>query len=392
MFDFDTYIDRHGSDSIKWERQTRACGREGLDPYWIADSDWAAPPCITKALQERVAHPIYGYTYPSSAYMKAVCDWFKDRHGWELQPQWIMPGIGVMTAMALAIAELTEPGEQVVALTPVYDSFFIPVRGMGRELVSVPLREENLRYEIDFPALERAFEQGAKVLLFCNPHNPVGRVWRKKELLQLIELCNRYGIWILSDDSHCDLAANGHQYVPIGKLPGGAERTITFTSPSKAFNIAGVGSSNTVISDDALRARMSGCFMAHLVRGSHVFAYTACRAAYSEGGPWLDEQLKYLAGNEAYIRTFVEAYMEKVRLTPWEGTFLLWMDFRASGKSSQEVAALLAEKYGVAFGRGDGYGLGGNGFLRLNIACPRSRLEALCEKLKDFHKDVFDNS
>lgn len=389
MFDFDAYIDRRGSDCIKWERQTRACGREGLDPYWIADSDWAAPPCVTKALQERAAHPIYGYTYPSPSYMEAACDWFKTQHNWAVQPQWILPGIGVMTAMALTVGELTEPGDRVAVLTPVYDSFFMPIRGMGREMAAVPLREEALCYGIDFAALETELAKGAKALLFCNPHNPVGRVWRREELLRLIELCGRYHVWILSDDSHCDLAAAGHRYIPLASLPGGAERTITFTSPSKTFNIAGICASNAVIPNEELRSRLSGCFMAHLVRGSNVFAYTACRAAYSEGASWLEEQMSYLAGNEAYIRGFVETSMPKARLTPWEGTFLLWLDCRTSGKSSRELAALLAERYQVALGRGDSYGPGGDGFLRLNMACPRSRLQGLCEKLGQFYKDVF---
>lgn len=390
MFDFDSYVDRHGSDCIKWERQTRACGREGLDPFWIADSDWATAPCVVKALQERIAHPIFGYTYPSAAYMKAICDWFKNRHGWEIQPQWVMPGVGVMTGMALAVGMLTEPGDRVAALTPVYDPFFMLVRGQKRELVSVPLKEKALNYVIDFEMLEEEFKRGVKVLLVCNPHNPVSRVWRQEELQQVIDLCACYNVTILSDDSHCDLTADGHPYIPVAKLPGGADRTITFTSPSKTFNIAGITASNAIIPNDDLRTRLMSYNMAHLVRGSNVFAYTACRAAYSEGGSWLNEQMEYLAGNESYFRTFVETHMKKVGLAPWEGTFLLWMDFRACGKSSQELASLLAEKYNVALGRGDGYGVGGNGFLRVNIACPRSRLECLCVKLQDFYEEVFD--
>lgn len=389
MYDFDTYIDRRGTDCIKWERQIRACGHEGLDPYWIADSDWAAPPCVTKALQERAAHPVYGYTYPGAAYMEAVCGWFRTQHGWAVQPQWVLPGTGVMTAMALTVGELTGPGDRVAALTPVYDSFFTLVRGMGRELAAVPLLEESLRYSMDFAALEREFAKGTRVLLFCNPHNPVGRVWRREELQRLIELCGKYRVWLLSDDSHCDLAAAGHRYVSLASLPGGAERSVTFTAPSKTFNVAGICASNTVIPCEELRARLSGCFMAHLVRGSSVFAYTACQAAYSGGGPWLREQMEYLAGNEAYIRGFIEASMPEAHLAPWEGTFLLWLDCRASGRSSQELAARLAETYQTALGRGDHYGPGGDGFLRLNMACPRSRLEGLCEKLGRFYRDVF---
>lgn len=386
-FEFDIAIDRHGSNSIKWERQTRACGMEGLDPYWIADSDWAAPSCITQAIQKRAAHPIYGYTYPSQTYFQNVCSWFQRRYKWSIQPQWILPGVGIMTSMALVLEELTNETDRIAVLTPVYDSFFTPVRGLNRELVSIPLKETNLRYEIDFEALEQEFKQGIKVLLFCNPHNPVGRVWKKPELEALVSLCCKYDVYILSDDSHCDLTAEGHQYVPIASLPSGGERTVTFTAPSKTFNVAGIGASNTIIQNEALRNRVSSCFMARLLRGTNLFAYVVCESGYGEGEAWLTRQMEYIAQNVSYLELRLQKDVPNVRITPWEGTFLLWVDFRNFGMTSKEIAAYLTKEYGIALGKGDSYGASGEGFLRINIACPRKRLESLCDKLSQFYKE-----
>lgn len=384
MFDFDARIDRRGTNCMKWDNTQRLFGLAGLEPYWIADSDWAAPPCITKALQERIAHPIYGYSFGGPDYGQIIANWFQRRYGWDVQPDWVVPGEGVMVSLALAVEDLTEPGDRVVTLTPIYDSFFAPVRGIGRELVQIPLLEEDLKYQIDFEALERELACGAKVLLFCNPHNPVGRVWCKEELLCVVELCRKYHVFIISDDSHCDLVAPGYTYCPIASLPGAEELTITFTAPSKTFNVAGAGASNAILPNRALRERMIKCFVTRLIRGSNLFAYTVCRAGYAEGGPWLDEQMSYLSGNMHCFQDYLRENLPELRMTPWEGTFLAWVDFRSLGMSSREIMDKLAANYGVGVNNGANYGPGGEGFMRVNMACTRDRVMLLCDVFRRF--------
>lgn len=382
MFDFENGINRCNTSSIKWDRRQNG-DDEIVTPFWIADSDWGAPPCVVSALIERALHPVYGYTYANARYYDSICDWFRRRAHWQIQREWILPGIGVMPSMCMILEELTKPGDRVIAMSPVYDPFFMAIRGTGRIVAEVPLKEHELHYAMDYELLEEEMKNGASAVLLCNPHNPVSRVWSVDELERLVSLCEEYGVYLISDDSHCDLVGRNHPYIPVASLQKAENRIVTLTAPSKTFNVAGIGSSNVIVKDSQLRDRIQNCFMNHLIRGSNIFAYTVCCAGYGEGEAWLDEQLAYLEDNVKYFQEFLSGNISEIKMTPWEGTYLIWLDCRAWEKSSEELVDLLKEKFYVSVSNGADYGKQADGFLRVNLACPRRNIDILCKALSD---------
>lgn len=388
MYDFDAVVDRSHSQCIKWERQTRAFGTEGLLPFWIADTDFAVEPRIQEALIERAKHPIYGYACPGAGYMKAVVSWFERRHGWKLKSDWIIPTSGVVTAIGFAMDAVTEPGDKVMLLTPMYDPFFGVITGSGRTLVTMDLTEKDGAYELDFEEFEKQLAGGVKAIIFCNPHNPVGKVWTKKELKQIAELCAKYGVYVLSDDIHCDVVMEGNTYTPIATFDCVRPLTATFTAPSKTFNVAGAGSANVIVEDEALRGRIRKSFMSKFMMGPVLFGYVVCEAAYTYGEQWLDEELVYLKANYEYVAGYLREHMPKIRAFKLEGTFLMWVDFRELGMGSQEVCRQLIEECSVAMNRGNAFGDSGDGFMRLNIGCARTRLEELMARMQKWYDQL----
>lgn len=381
MYDFDTVIDRTGTNCIKWERQTRAFGAEGLLPFWIADADFAVEPRIREALMERAGHPIYGYACQGGGYMEAVTGWFKKRHGWEIKKEWIIPSTGVVTAIGFAMDAVTRPGDKVMLLTPMYDPFFQVIRGSGRRLVTLDLQEKDGSFELDYDAFEKQLKDGVGAVIFCNPHNPIGKVWNREELERIAGLCARYQVYILSDDIHCDIVMEGSRYIPLSSFDCIKPLLATFTAPSKTFNVAGAGSANIIVEDENLRDRIKAALMSKFMMGPGLFGYVICEAAYTYGENWLDEELKYLKGNNQYVEEFIKRYMPDVRVCELQGTFLMWIDFRKLGIGSQELCRELVTECGAALNRGDAFGACGDGFMRLNIGCPRKRLEELMERL-----------
>lgn len=368
-YDFDKTIDRRATNSYKWDSAT-----EGVLPMWVADMDFRTAPAIIDALQKRVAHGIFGYTRVPDAYYDAVTSWFSRRHGWDIDREWIIYTSGVVPAVSAVIKALTVPGDKVIVQTPVYNCFFSSIRNNGCEIVSSPLRRTADTYEMDFAALERcAADPRAKVMLLCNPHNPAGRVWTPDELTRLGNICLRNGVTVVSDEIHCELVYQGVKYTPFASLSDAfLHRSVTCVSPSKAFNIAGLQIANIVAFDNDMRSRIDKAININEVCDVNPFGVAATIAAYNEGEEWLNQLVDYLHGNYEAMAEFCRRELPEFPITRLEGTYLVWMDCSSLGMPSDALEHALLDDARLWLNAGTMYGAEGEGYMRWNIACPRS--------------------
>lgn len=368
-YDFDKTIDRRATNSYKWDSAP-----EGVLPMWVADMDFRTAPAIIDALQKRVAHGIFGYTRVPDAYYDAVTSWFSRRHGWDIDREWIIYTSGVVPAVSAVIKALTVPGDKVIVQTPVYNCFFSSIRNNGCEIVSNPLRRTADTYEMDFDALERcAADPRAKVMLLCNPHNPAGRVWTPDELTRLGNICLRNGVTVVADEIHCELVYQGFKYTPFASLSDAfLHRSVTCVSPSKAFNIAGLHIANIVAFDNDLRSRIDKAININEVCDVNPFGVAATIAAYNEGEEWLNQLVDYLHGNYEAMAEFCRRELPEFPITRLEGTYLVWMDCSSLGMPSDALEHALLDDARLWLNAGTMYGAEGEGYMRWNIACPRS--------------------
>ena len=368
-YDFDKTIDRRATNSYKWDSAP-----EGVLPMWVADMDFRTAPAIIDALQKRVAHGIFGYTRVPDAYYDAVTSWFSRRHGWDIDREWIIYTSGVVPAVSAVIKALTVPGDKVIVQTPVYNCFFSSIRNNGCEIVSNPLRRTADTYKMDFDALERcAADPRAKVMLLCNPHNPAGRVWTPDELTWLGNICLRNGVTVVADEIHCELVYQGFKYTPFASLSDAfLHRSVTCVSPSKAFNIAGLQIANIVAFDNDLRSRIDKAININEVCDVNPFGVAATIAAYNEGEEWLNQLVDYLHGNYEAMAEFCRRELAEFPITRLEGTYLVWMDCSSLGMSSDALEHALLDDARLWLNAGTMYGAEGEGYMRWNIACPRS--------------------
>lgn len=368
-YDFDKTIDRRATNSYKWDSAS-----EGVLPMWVADMDFRTAPAIIDSLQKRVAHGIFGYTRVPDAYYDAVTSWFSRRHGWDIDREWIIYTSGVVPAVSAVIKALTVPGDKVIVQTPVYNCFFSSIRNNGCEIVSNPLRRTADTYEMDFDALERcAADPRAKVMLLCNPHNPAGRVWTPDELTRLGNICLRNGVTVVADEIHCELVYQGFKYTPFASLSDAfLHRSVTCVSPSKAFNIAGLQIANIVAFDNDLRSRIDKAININEVCDVNPFGVAATIAAYNEGEEWLNQLVDYLHGNYEAMAEFCRRELPEFPITRLEGTYLVWMDCSSLGMPSDALEHALLDDARLWLNAGTMYGAEGEGYMRWNIACPRS--------------------
>lgn len=368
-YDFDKTIDRRATNSYKWDSAP-----EGVLPMWVADMDFRTAPAIIDALQKRVAHGIFGYTRVPDAYYDAVTSWFSRRHGWNIDRELIIYTSGVVPAVSAVIKALTVPGDKVIVQTPVYNCFFSSIRNNGCEIVSNPLRRTADTYEMDFDALERcAADPRAKVMLLCNPHNPAGRVWTPDELTRLGNICLRNGVTVVADEIHCELVYQGFKYTPFASLSDAfLHRSVTCVSPSKAFNIAGLQIANIVAFDNDLRSRIDKAININEVCDVNPFGVAATIAAYNEGEEWLNQLVDYLHGNYEAMAEFCRRELPEFPITRLEGTYLVWMDCSSLGMPSDALEHALLDDARLWLNAGTMYGAEGEGYMRWNIACPRS--------------------
>lgn len=368
-YDFDKTIYRRATNSYKWDSAP-----EGVLPMWVADMDFRTAPAIIDALQKRVAHGIFGYTRVPDAYYDAVTSWFSRRHGWDIDREWIIYTSGVVPAVSAVIKAMTVPGDKVIVQTPVYNCFFSSIRNNGCEIVSNPLRRTADTYEMDFDALERcAADPRAKVMLLCNPHNPAGRVWTPDELTRLGNICLRNGVTVVADEIHCELVYQGFKYTPFASLSDAfLHRSVTCVSPSKAFNIAGLQIANIVAFDNDLRSRIDKAININEVCDVNPFGVAATIAAYNEGEEWLNQLVDYLHGNYEAMAEFCRCELPEFPITRLEGTYLVWMDCSSLGMPSDALEHALLDDARLWLNAGTMYGAEGEGYMRWNIACPRS--------------------
>ena len=388
-YDFNSDINRAGTASLKYDGRQSMFGTTEVIPLWVADMDFAGPPAVTRALAERAAHPVYGYTvYPDSLY-EALIDWLRRRHGWEVQREWIVMCPGVVPSLHAAVMAFAEPGESVIVQPPVYFPFFSAVTSTGRQLIYNSLCLQNNRYGIDFDHLEQCAE-GAGLFLLCSPHNPVGRVWSRQELENILRIAKKHDLVIFSDEIHADLVYPGNKHHTLSMLAEMAAEyspdIVTAVTPSKTFNIPGLNLSTLIVPDpDRRRALIRALDTMH-VSASNPFSIVAFEAAYREGEAWLDELLIYLRQTRDYVAEYLVTHLPEIRLIEPEGTYLLWLDCRALAArleiNDAQLRHFFVHEAGVGMSPGTLFGEAGSGFMRMNIGAPRHVIQAALENIR----------
>jgi cystathionine beta-lyase len=379
IHDFDRIVPRQNTQSYKWDQSKKLFGNADILPLWVADMDFEGPPAIKAALEARAAQGIYGYTIRPEGYLTAITSWFERRHHWTLESKWITDSPGIVTSLSLAVELFSEPGSSVIIQSPVYYPFYDVIRMNGRQIAKNPLIQNQGRFEMDFEHLEGLMQDGAKLMLLCNPHNPGGRVWERSELLRLGELSLQYNVLIISDEIHCDLTFSGHSYVPFASLSDElAQNSLTLLATSKTFNLPGLQSSFVVTANKELKQKLEYRLKTLSLHMTNYFISDAVKAAYNEGDVWLDELMVYLEANLNYALDFISREIPEIKAMTPEGTYLLWLDCRELNLDTQGLKTLMFQKAEVAFSEGSVFGSEGVGYLRINFACPRSILiEAL---------------
>ena len=384
-YNFDRPIDRTREISIKWSPQLRRqmFGADDVIPMGIADMDFETAPAVAQAIRRRAEHGTYGYAYPSPDYLQACVDWQKRRNGWDIRPDWVLYTPGVNMALVCGIELYTQPGDRVIVQSPVYYPYYDYIRRTGREIAFDPLVEREGRYEMDFGALERlARDPRTKFMILCSPHNPVGRCWTREELERVGRICLEHGVMLAVDEIHRDLILDG-QFVAYGTLEEElVQRCIICTSPSKTFNLAGLLVSDIIIPNDQIRAAFQEKLAPYYLWPGN-FGAAAQIAAYDQGEDWLEQLLVYLRGNAQYIGEFIAQRMPRVKYRPPEATYLAWLDFRDYGMDRAQLWDFMCHKARVATDDGAKFGPNGegDGFQRLNFACPRQQLTQALERI-----------
>ncbi len=372
-YDFDAIIERRGTGCEKWDDLAAVFGTDDVLPFWVADMDFAAAPGILAAVRAKAAHPVYGYHVKEESFFAAAMDWERRRHGWEVGRSWLVNTPGVVSSLGAAVLALTDPGDKIVIQPPVYPPFFSCVTRNGRQVVENPLRQRGGRWEMDLDDLESKLGPDVKMLVLCSPHNPVGRVWTRDELLALGEICLRHDITVVADEIHCDLVFSGHRHVPFATLgPELAARTVTFFSPSKTFNIAGTYTSLAVVPDPGRRAKYGALLAGLGMTSGNLFGLAAAEAAFKTGEDWLDTLLPYLEDNADLLAAFVGREMPGIKVAKPEGTYLAWLDFRGRFADHAALNEFLVGAAKVGLNDGLSFGHQGKGFARFNFACPRA--------------------
>lgn len=381
-FDFDTPIPREKTNSVKFDGRQQYFGTTDVSPLWVADMDFAVPECVTRALQERINHPVFGYTlYPESLY-QSIIDWFERRHSWKIEKDWILMAPGVVPSLFAAVQAFAKEGESVIVQPPVYFPFFSAVTTNNRKLILNPLREFDGRYEMDFEHLESCAQQGAKLLMLCTPHNPVGRVWTEQELQEVLRIAREYDLTILSDDIHADLTYSGVTHTMLGRLSQTGDKIITTVAPNKTFNIPGLGLSALVIPNAEQRKAMKQIFESLHVGNSNPFSVVAFEAAYREGDEWLDALLQYLEATRDFVADYLQKNIPKIKMVKPEATYLLWLDCRGLDMTDSQLRDFFVKQCKVGMNPGIVFGEVGSGFMRMNIGTQRINIQEALERIE----------
>lgn len=383
-FDFDTYIERRGTSSFKWDANGQYYGSDDLTPMWVADMDFACCPAVQNAVMKRAQHPIYGYTVRQQPYYDAVMGWFKRRYNFSIkQEHLVFAPPGVIYAMYVVLKMLTKPGDKVLIPMPNYDPLFDMVKKSGRILVESPLIKVGESFTFDFCDLERkAQSEDIKVMLLSSPHNPTGRVWSRDELSHLADICLKHHIFMLIDEIHCDFVPKG-RHTAFGTLGEDVlQHSMICYSANKGFNLGGLGMATIVLADDGLRAQFTEEMLIAQTRLDNVFGAEALIAAYNEGEEWLDAAIEYVAENKRYLHSFLQERIPEIVDIPAEGTYLTWLDCTKLGLSGRALEQFMLQEAKISFCAGYEFGPEGDYFLRANLACPRCTLTKVFEQVE----------
>ena len=384
-YDFDEFVDRRGTAAVKWNELPD--GGDEVIPMWVADMDFRIAPCITRALHRRVDCQVFGYVDVSDEYYQSIISWYERRHNFKIEREWINYTTSVIPAVSSALRAMTSPGNKVAVLTPVYNCFFTTIEHNRCQALEVPLLYDNDSggFAIDYSSLESALEpDDVKVLLFCNPHNPAGRVWTVDELTQVARIALRHNVVVVSDEIHCELVMPGLRFTPMASLSEEIlNNTITCSSPSKNFNTASLLIANIITSRDDWRAAIEAAIADMEVGHVTPFGMDALIAAYNEGEDWLDQLNVYLQGNYQLLVDYFRQHLPLLVVSPLEGTYLAWVNIRPTGMTSTQVTELLLDKAKVMVNDGSMYGAAGEGFIRLNLALPRPRLATALKRISE---------
>lgn len=396
-WNFDEVVDRNGTASMKWEPTVLSAifgkGKENLLPLWVADMDFKSPTVVRQAMEKRLAHQIYGYSLIDPDYFPALISWYRRRHQWEIDENWILTTPGIVPAINYTIQRFSHPGDKVLIQTPVYYPFARAIENNGRRILENPLQIAGEHYQMDYDDLEKkAKDPRVKLAILCSPHNPVGRVWTQEELEKFGNICIENNILVISDEIHCDLIMPGFKHVCFPAISREfAQNSITGLAASKTFNLAGLQQSSIIIPNPGLRQdflnQIDNLGFVNSIGGT-LFGAIAAAAAYNGAEPWLDDLIIYLNKNFLYLKNQIETHLPGVNVFQLEGTYLVWVDFRSLGLNGKRLIQILEEDAGVALDHGNWFGDNGSGFERFNIACPRSILEkaakAIIKALKGF--------
>lgn len=388
-YNFDEIVERRNTESSKWDNVGARVGNPDALPMWVADTDFRCPQPVVDAVKARAEHMIYGYPYVTPEFRTATVNWVKKRHGWEMDPDWVMFATGIVPVFNTMVQAFTEPGDEVIIQRPVYHPFGFAVEDNDRVISDSSLVYRNGQYTIDFEDLERrASSPKAKLFFLCNPHNPVGRVWTPEELRRIADICLKHHVIVISDEIHSDLILFGHHHIPVASLD---ERyrmnTVTCYAPSKTFNIAGLRGSGIVVPNPEIRKKLEQQFKRNRSIQQNVFAVPAYVAAYEQCEDYLEQLLPYLESNVDFLDEFLRTKMPKIKLVRPEATYLMWLDCSETGMLGDSLANFFIHESKVAVSRGDGFGPEGAEFVRLNIGCPRATLEkGLGQILEQYRK------
>lgn len=380
-YDFDEIVNRRGTNSVKWDEAKE----EGVIPMWVADMDFKAAPCILDALKKRVDHGVFGYTMVPDSYYESIISWFERRHQWHIERDWIIYTSGVVPAISAIIKALTEPGDKVLVQTPVYNCFFSSIRNNGCTIAENALVRKGNSYEIDFDDFERqAADEKTKVFLLCNPHNPAGRVWTPEELSRMNDICLRHSVKVIADEIHCELVMPGHVFTPFAAVSKACQdNCITTNSPTKSFNIAGLQIANIITNNAEDRQKIDRAININEVCDVNPFGVIALQAAYNEGEDWIDQLNVYLWENYQALKTFFKDNLPQLEVIDLEGTYLVWVNIRATGMTGNELTDKLLKEGKVFVNRGTMYGeTTGEDYIRINIAMPRSLMLEGLKRMK----------
>ena len=383
-YDFDKVIPRANTNCIKYDVRQAVFGNPNVLPMWVADMDFETPDFAREAVIRRAEHPVYGYHFKDEPYYKAIAGWLLRRHQWQVPLEWMSFVPGVVCGFNMAVMAFTKEGDEVIIQSPVYPPFHHAATSHQRKLVYNSLKVGRDGYEMDFDLLERQ-ARTAKMLILCNPHNPVGRCWTREELLRVSEICLRNDVLVVADEIHCDLVLPGYKHVPYATLSDEvADRCIVFHAASKTFNLAGLATSTAIIPNKVLRDTFNDYVHSMEAELGNIFGKVATQASMEQGDEWLGQLLEYVQGNIDYVSGFLNEHLPKVKFFKPQATYMMWLDFNGYGLPEEELWRKMTQEVQLGFNRGSDFGKEGSGFFRINLACPRATVEEAMRRLKGF--------